>query len=250
MSILVIGDSCEDYYVYGKCERMCPDAPVPVFHRVKTVTNGGMALHVSENLTALGAGCDIITQTQRIFKTRYVDIKSNHMFLRVDSDVNPIKPIVWSNYKTIDLKAYDAIIISDYNKGFLSEKDIERICKSHDRVFIDTKKHLGKYCEKAFIIKINELEFQTTEHTLTEKLRDKLIVTLGNRGATYKCLNFPVQDVEVKDMTGAGDTFISSLCHKFVETDDLLESIKYANKCATIVVQQRGVTVIDPKEIS
>ena len=27
--ILVIGDSCKDVHIYGKCERMCPDAPVP-----------------------------------------------------------------------------------------------------------------------------------------------------------------------------------------------------------------------------
>ena len=53
----------------------------------------------------------------------------------------------------------------------------------------------------------------------------------------------------MKDMTGAGDTFISSLCFKFIETDDLLESIKFANKCATIVVQQRGVTIIDSDKI-
>lgn len=249
MSILVIGDSCEDFYIYGSCERMCPDAPVPVFHKVKTVNNGGMALHVAENLSALGIDNNIITQKKRIFKTRYVDIKSNHMFLRVDSDVDPISPINWNNYKTIDLRAYDAIIVSDYNKGFLTRKDIEYICKNNDRVFIDTKKHLGGFCENAFIIKINELEYKSTKHTLTEKLKDKLIVTLGNRGATYNNQNFPVKDVEVKDMTGAGDTFISSLCYKFIKTNDLIESIKFANKCATIVVQQRGVTVIDTKKI-
>ena len=36
---------------------------------------------------------------------------------------------------------YDIIIISDYNKGFLTEEDIEWITKHHDCVFIDTKRH-------------------------------------------------------------------------------------------------------------
>ena len=41
--ILVIGDSCKDVHVYGKCERMCPDAPVPVFVPTKLKENLGMA---------------------------------------------------------------------------------------------------------------------------------------------------------------------------------------------------------------
>ena len=49
MSILVIGESCLDVFTYGACKRMCPEAPVPVFNPVKTITNEGMAF--MENAT-------------------------------------------------------------------------------------------------------------------------------------------------------------------------------------------------------
>ena len=33
--ILVIGDSCTDIFIYGECNRICPEAPVPVFNPIK-----------------------------------------------------------------------------------------------------------------------------------------------------------------------------------------------------------------------
>ena len=41
--ILVIGDSCIDKFIYGKCNRLCPEAPVPVFLPSEFTTNPGMA---------------------------------------------------------------------------------------------------------------------------------------------------------------------------------------------------------------
>jgi bifunctional ADP-heptose synthase (sugar kinase/adenylyltransferase) len=43
MKFLAIGDSCTDVFIYGRCERICPEAPVPVFIPVKEKTNGGMS---------------------------------------------------------------------------------------------------------------------------------------------------------------------------------------------------------------
>ena len=70
-------------FIYGKCERICPEAPVPVFVPVNEITNGGMAKNVQANVEALGVECDVITHTNEIRKTRYVDIKTNQMLLRV-----------------------------------------------------------------------------------------------------------------------------------------------------------------------
>jgi sugar/nucleoside kinase (ribokinase family) len=50
--------------------------------------------------------------------------------------------------------------------------------------------------------------------------------------------------VEVKDVSGAGDTFISGLCCEFLKTRDIKKSIIFANECATKVVQKRGVSTI------
>ena len=87
LKILVIGDSCTDVFVYGSCQRLCPEAPIPVFEPSKTVTNDGMAGNVVANLKALGVNhVESITNKEQITKTRYVEDKSNQMLLRVDSN--------------------------------------------------------------------------------------------------------------------------------------------------------------------
>jgi sugar/nucleoside kinase (ribokinase family) len=50
--------------------------------------------------------------------------------------------------------------------------------------------------------------------------------------------------VEVKDVSGAGDTFISGLCYYYLKTKSIEESINFANECATKVVQKRGVSTV------
>ena len=99
MKILVIGDSCEDIFIYGDCSRLAPAAPVPVFVEEYRKSNKGMAGNVFENITSLGETCEIITNKAEIIKTRYVEKKTNHMLLRVDSSEEKIDRI-----KNIDLK--------------------------------------------------------------------------------------------------------------------------------------------------
>ena len=84
MKILVIGDSCHDVFVYGKCDRICPEAPVPVFTPIETKTNGGMARNVYYNIKSLvkeDIEVSIVTNTNLITKTRYVDYKTNQIVL-------------------------------------------------------------------------------------------------------------------------------------------------------------------------
>jgi len=242
--ILIIGDSCEDIYIYGKCDRLCPDAPVPVLIPQKTVKTGGMAMNVYENVKSIYSNVEIITNKKIITKTRYVDEKTNQMLVRVDSEKTLIDRV--SDLNKINLNEYSLIIISDYCKGFLEKEDIEYICNNHDNVFIDTKKVLGSYIEKAKIIKINELEFQNNinAHVDMDRFKNNLIVTLGNKGCRYKDNIYPVEKVEIKDMTGAGDTFISTLAVSHIKGNSIEEAIKMANLCSTIIVQHKGVNKI------
>ena len=155
MKILVIGESCKDIYQYGKSYRLAPEAPVPVFQPYKTVINGGMAMNVYNNVKSLGAQVDIITNKnwETIEKERFVDEKTNQMFLRVDKNDNTYGVCDDSIFEIIE--DYDAIIISDYDKGFLSNEIISKICKHHKKVFLDTKKILGSWAENSHFIKIN-----------------------------------------------------------------------------------------------
>ena len=246
--ILVIGDSCNDVFVYGKSIRLSPDAPVPVFNPTEQIENGGMGLNVKANIISLGVECDIIDQKEKIKKTRYVDKKTNHTFLRVDTGEDSILRVTCNQLEQI--KNYSAIIISDYNKGFLHEEDIKYICDNHPLVFLDTKKHIGTFCKNATFIKINEVEYNESCLELSKDYyKNNLIVTLGSSGCKFTEKIYPVGSVQVKDMSGAGDTFIAGLVVNYLKTFNIEEAIKFANVCATSVVQRRGVAIVNNSNI-
>ena len=247
--ILVIGDDGIDKFVYGTAVRLAPEAPVPVLNPVTETTNKGMAGNVVENLEALGLDTYFISNPETILKTRYVDDRSGQILLRVDEndkvkriDEDKLKFITNNNYKGL---AIDAIIISDYNKGFLEEEDIQFICENNKNVFIDTKKILGKWCTNASFIKINHVEFKHTEYTIHELgIEDKLIITLSSKGCQHKGKLYPVEKVQIRDVSGAGDTFLSGLVAEYVLTNDIEKAIPFAQQCATVVVQKPGVSTI------
>lgn len=240
-NILVIGESCRDVFVYCDALRLCPDVPVPVLNIRDQTDNPGMAKNVHRNIQSLIKKCDLLTNDDwyNITKTRYVHENSNHMFFRVDSshkisriDVSKI------NYN------YEIIVISDYDKGFLFEDDIEEICKNHSNVFIDTKKVLGPWVNNAKFIKINDYEYKRSENFINKDIASKIIHTMGSEGCQYNGINYSVDKVEVKDVSGAGDTFLAGLVVKYYETKNINESINFANQCASKVVRQKGVTVL------
>ena len=55
---------------------------------------------------------------------------------------------------------------------------------------------------------------------------------------------YPVPKVEIKDVAGAGDSFIAGLVVKYIETSDIISAIEFANVCATQVVQKKGVSIV------
>lgn len=240
--VLVIGDSCRDIFVYCDTNRLCPDVPVPVLNIIEQTENFGMAKNVQRNILAKLDSCDIITNSNwlHITKTRYVHEKTNHTFFRVDTP-HDIKPI---DLSTINYQDYKVIVISDYDKGFLSTSDIEIICNNHDCVFIDTKKVLGRWADKAKFIKINNYEYQRSKNYITSEIQDKIIQTMGGDGCLFQSKQYKVKEAEVKDSTGAGDSFLAALVVSYVKTNDIYKSIKYANDCASEVVKHRGVTLI------
>ena len=242
MKVLVIGDSCIDEFIYCDIERICPEAPVPVLKPIRSQQNPGMASNVVTNLEALGAKVDLVTNISKIKKTRYVDTRSGQMAMRVDENDQCTR--YKGVYETVD---YDAIIISDYCKGFLIEDDIEAFAeRATCPIFLDTKKQLGKWCEKIDFIKINEFEHKKNFETIPNypSLINKLIVTRGSKGCEYKNKLYPVPKVPIKDVSGAGDTFLAGLTVEYLKSNNIEQAIKFANECATKVVQKRGVTTL------
>ena len=181
MKILVVGENCTDFFIYGKTDRLSPEAPVPVFNPIYTKENKGMAGNVVENLKVMSpiSQIDSIHQTNPIKKTRYVENKSNHMFLRVDEGERDINELYLNQYQIEKLKSYDAVIISDYDKGFLNEDTIKIIADNSKFCILDSKKKLSKdVIDKVTFVKLNEHEFEKNKTEDIEILSKYRLATL------------------------------------------------------------------------
>ena len=60
----------------------------------------------------------------------------------------------------------------------------------------------------------------------------------------YKENTYPTKQVEILDISGAGDTFVAAFTQNYIETHNINTALKYANECSSVVVQKRGVTTI------
>lgn len=244
--ILVIGETCDDVFIYGNVNRLNPEAPVPIIKPKYTKVNKGMAENVYNNLESLGASTDLVCNSDTIKKIRYVDDSYNYILLRID---------IGDRVNKIDLddlpnEEYSAVVIGDYDKGFLSPQDIKIISEKYScPVFLDTKKILGDWVIGVDYIKINNSEYEKNKHYIDTKLASKTIVTRGREGCNFDGKNYPTKSVEVKDVVGAGDTFLAGLVFKYIETNSIDESIEFANLCSTQIVQQRGVGIVDKNKL-
>jgi D-beta-D-heptose 7-phosphate kinase/D-beta-D-heptose 1-phosphate adenosyltransferase len=188
----------------------------------------------------------LVCNRETIKKIRYVDDSYNYILLRIDEE----EPITKIDLYKLPEEDYDAVVIGDYNKGFLQPSDIQYICKKYTcPIFLDTKKELGDWADCLNYIKINNSEYQRNKEIIDTKLISKTIITRGSKGCNFNGKNFPTKEVEVKDVVGAGDTFLAGLVFKYIETNSIEQSIEFANLCSTQVVQKRGVGIVDKNEL-
>lgn len=243
MKITVIGELCKDIFVYGDSKRLSPEAPVPVFLPKNTTENNGMAGNVVRNLHSMNNELKInfIHQSNQIKKIRYVDEKTNHMLLRVDENDTSESLVITENIMK-EISDSDAVIISDYDKGFLNESDIDTIARFSKFSILDTKKRLvSSTIRNITFIKLNELEFKNNNQVIQQNY-SKVLITKGINGTDYLGINYPSpQPLQTSDVSGAGDTFTAAFVLKYLTTKDIKKSILYANEMASIVVSKRGV---------
>ena len=248
----MIGDSCLDKFIYGTCDRLSPEAPVPVLKHAFTNEMPGMAGNVVENIKAFTNDVVLLTQENKIEKIRYVDSKSNQHIMRFDiegqvhnnDDVFMAKECQYS--KDAIAGKYDVVILSDYNKGFLRRAHVlEFTSMMKQGVYVDSKKK-DISCFANSIIKLNSSEHKVSGHTICNS--STLVKTLGSRGASYNGSIYPSQPVEVFDVSGAGDTFLSAFAVYHSITKSYIDSIKFANKCASVVVQHKGTYAISSRD--
>ena len=249
--ILVIGELCIDKFVYGEVKRLSPEAPVPVFNPLVTEENKGMAGNVVENIKELHSNCEVLHwhQSENIVKTRYVDSKSNHMFIRIDDENIPCDKI---NFLTPDqrktISESDAVIISDYDKGFITKDLIKNIAAISKLTILDSKKILDySTISDVNFVKLNQTEYENNKD-LCDSFKEKFIITKGKDGASWNGQEYespnPQQTI---DVSGAGDTFVSSFTLKYLIGESINESILFANEVCSDVVGKKGVSKPDKK---
>jgi len=160
LRIMVVGDVMVDAYLFGKVDRISPEAPVPIVSVDRRVNRLGGAANVALNLKAIGATpvlCSVIGQDQkgeeflqllgesgiakdcilqssrRVTTTKFRVIGNNAQMLRVDEETTQDLDAVEQesllstiNAQLADGKV-DALIFQDYNKGVLTEKLIASV---------------------------------------------------------------------------------------------------------------------------
>ena len=254
MRVLLIGDSCTDVYVYGDVKRLNPEAPVPILEPKREDKTNGMAWNVYNNLTAFGMSVFMLTNEEEITKTRYIDEKSNQQILRVD-DEPKIEPLPYKEPFITDRSAYhklhhgvpeedwyDIMVISDYNKGYITQEKLFELVDWFDGpIIIDSKKtNLPDKC----YIKVNDLEYDKLETK-----SDNVIITKGGKGTEYQGKTYPAEKVNVFDVVGAGDTFLAALTYGYLKYKSMEEAIPFANKAAAIAVSHTGTYVLTKEDI-
>ncbi|MCZ4053265.1 D-glycero-beta-D-manno-heptose-7-phosphate kinase [Oxalobacter sp. OxGP1] len=311
IKVLVIGDIMLDIYMYGDVERISPEAPVPIFkfhHKYEMLGGAG---NVVANLAALGcktffigvvgqddSGWKIASLLKKtkakshllnlegyssIVKTRFI-ARNSHL-LRMDNEEElPIVDSILERIKKVivrAVKAVDVVLISDYQKGVLTDKTtpiIIDVCRElKKKVIVDPK---GKDYEKysgANIIKPNLQEFQDAVgkkyDPISQDFQQKIseaaqqlcwqykigdvIITLGEYGMIYvsgKKDNIRVEQIaakvkEVYDVSGAGDTALAVLGASVGAGFSVTNAMKLANVAAGIVVSKLGTATVSVEEL-
>jgi len=183
--ILVIGDLMIDHYLWGKCERISPEAPIPVVNINNENTVLGGAGNVVNNLAALGAHTDVLSvigdceianelgtllnkinvstshlieEKGRLSSKKSRIIASQQQVIRFDRESNydisaESQQTLFDQYKKI-LRKYDIILLSDYGKGVLTDSLTRDLIKEANnlgiKVLVDPKginysKYSGAY---------------------------------------------------------------------------------------------------------
>ena len=233
MHILVIGDACIDEYRFGTIDRVNPESTAPLLTYYTKEERLGMAHNVANNLRVLGADVTLSVPRDLSRKIRYIDKRTGSHLLRVDHDVN-CEPYIPTQYHK-----FDAIVISDYDKGYLTTEVIRTIRNNFaGSMYMDTKKtDLAKF--NGIKLKINDLEYRRAI-----SLNDDYVVTHGAKGCSYKGKSYPAEQIEVVDVCGAGDVFLATMAYVHLTTDDMDKALVFANKLAATSCTKLGTVCV------
>lgn len=296
-SILVVGDVMLDRYWFGDTSRISPEAPVPVVKINNIDHRPGGAGNVALNIAALGckitllgvlgqdeAGAILKQQLDAagvssefcisqnnatIIKLRVISKHQQLIRLDFEERLRNINSLELNNKYQALLPQTDMVVISDYNKGTLTDPQlfIQAARDAKVPVLVDPKGSQFDIYRGATIITPNFKEFEAVvgvcrnEQEIIEKAQNlidefeikKLLVTRGENGMTLvsneAVHHFPAFAREIFDVTGAGDTVIGTLGAGLAAGADFEMAASLANLAASLVVGKFGAATISVPEL-
>lgn len=302
--LIVLGDLMLDEFIWGEVRRISPEAPVPVVEVKRESWHLGGAGNVVSNLLELGAEALPIgiigdDEAGRLMSARFAErgavtdglivdaarpttrktriVAHSQQMVRADrEDRSPIKPEIEARviaaFNSALLEA-EAIIISDYEKGLLTPRLLEKVIEASRAqgkvVCLDPKiKNFLSYrqvdvvtpnqpeAERASQIEIVDQDsLIAAAHRIREMLDcANVLITRGEHGMSLldvenRMTHIPTVAREIYDVTGAGDTVIATLTLAMAAGASVLEAAIIANHAAGIVVGKVGTATVSQAEL-
>lgn len=302
--VLVVGDVMFDKYNYVKTERQAPEAPIPVWDSQRIEYRPGGAANVAANVRSIadkvnpkdiavyllgivdksdsgreihalngyGVSLMFLAHGHSMIKERFVN--NGKIIFRHD-DSKFFDPDDVAYFEKLSLgyvfkQTFDAVVFSDYDKGTITQKVVDRFRKMSKISVVDSKRaDLGIY-EGCNVLKLNEFEYSkqvslaanSPSKTPIEMKFANVVVTKGSRGAELRQFSgarydsenntiqystfteeFPTAKVKQVDVTGCGDTHTAAMTVSLINDPDPRRAVKFANECASQVVQKFGTTI-------
>lgn len=304
-NVLVVGDLILDEYIDGSVQRVSPEAPVPVHLVSKATYTAGGAGNVARNIKLSGGEVTLVgvcgkdeggEQLKNILAadnistdsiivdsdrptTKKTRIRaSNQQLLRVDWEkVTPINQELQGKLlEAISNSKADAIILSDYGKGCMSDRFIQDVIELALKLkipsIIDPKgTDFGKYKNGTYITpnRKESCDPLGIDHTLPIDPKsvgaelqktfglDNILMTLGAEGMYFhpspsskeKPVHLPAEAREVFDVSGAGDTVVAIFSLGIASGAKVEDAMNLANVAAGIVVEKLGTKPVTKSEL-
>jgi rfaE bifunctional protein kinase chain/domain len=302
--ILVAGDLMLDEYVWGQASRISSEAPVLILDVQKTTHSLGGAANVARNVREMGAeatlvgvvgrdasadqlmaslescGCSksgIVAADDRPTTVKSRVVAQNQQIVRIDRETK--KPVTGAVMDKLlsrieeMLPAADAVILSDYAKGVLTDRLVRTVIKQAREYRVPVAANLKPPHVEAFrgatLLTLNlaeaerawgrpiigEAGLRRCGQELRKQLACKgLLITRGGDGvvlfaSTGAPLFIPAQRVQVFDVTGAGDTVISAALLALSAGGTCAEAAAIGNMAGNIKVTKQGTAPVDRDEM-
>src|SRR4030065_2221246 len=303
-TVLVIGDIIADHYIWGKVERISPEAPVPIVDVQSESFLLGGAGNVASNILSLGGRvriCGVVgrddmgqwiinrLESDGVCKDGIVGeegrpssketrvIAHNQHVVRFDhesrGEISQHSQDIINEYIRTHINDIKVIVISDYAKGVITRNLVKSILQLADDndlcVIVDPKlKHFEFYTGATVItpntseasiasglsISDDETLVKAGNILLNQSNAEAILITRSEHGMSLfqrnnEVTHIPAVAREVYDVTGAGDTVVSTLALSVAAGASLTDAALLANYAGGIVVGIVGTATVHQEQL-